>query len=276
MLELAREAGGAGHHFRVLQLPLNLFEAGAALERNNGPGHAPHRARARRRRGRGGARQPAAERHGGRRACCGWPTWRTPPDAVDLDAQLAVLAGLEDEYRREIASHLEAAEGGVPPDRVLPLGRGPRGRVRASPGPRALGRPGVAADPAPPAAGPAGARPGAERAAGRVVAGLARRATCPSCRRALGAPPAPGRGASPGRGSSEVEAKLDPLLPEARRGETLSRKALWVVASTPGRERGAERRAHARRTSTTRWASSRWPPLPDAVAVLERFAAEAD
>ena len=32
------KAGGADHHFRVLQLPLNLFESGAALERNSGPG----------------------------------------------------------------------------------------------------------------------------------------------------------------------------------------------------------------------------------------------
>src|SRR5258705_476988 len=37
MLEAAREAGGAGHHFRVLQLPLNLFESGAVLERSDGP-----------------------------------------------------------------------------------------------------------------------------------------------------------------------------------------------------------------------------------------------
>ena len=31
-----------------------------------------------------------------------------------------------------------------------------------------------------------------------------------------------------------VEQRLDPLLPEARRGESLSRKAMWVLASTPG------------------------------------------
>src|SRR5207247_549884 len=31
-----------------------------------------------------------------------------------------------------------------------------------------------------------------------------------------------------------VSAALDPLFPPARRSETLSRKALWVVASTPG------------------------------------------
>jgi hypothetical protein len=31
-----------------------------------------------------------------------------------------------------------------------------------------------------------------------------------------------------------LSAALDPLLPEARRSESLSRKALWVLASTPG------------------------------------------
>lgn len=37
-LEAARAAGGAAHHFKVVQWPMNLFEGGAALERNTGPG----------------------------------------------------------------------------------------------------------------------------------------------------------------------------------------------------------------------------------------------
>jgi uncharacterized protein len=37
MLEAARTAAGADHRFRVLQLPMNLFETGAPLERNTGP-----------------------------------------------------------------------------------------------------------------------------------------------------------------------------------------------------------------------------------------------
>jgi aryl-alcohol dehydrogenase-like predicted oxidoreductase len=39
-LDAARAAGGAGHHFRVVQWPMNLFEGGAALEANTGPGGA--------------------------------------------------------------------------------------------------------------------------------------------------------------------------------------------------------------------------------------------
>jgi aryl-alcohol dehydrogenase-like predicted oxidoreductase len=34
--------------------------------------------------------------------------------------------------------------------------------------------------------------------------------------------------------ASALHRALDALLPEARRGESLSRKALWVLASTPG------------------------------------------
>lgn len=34
--------------------------------------------------------------------------------------------------------------------------------------------------------------------------------------------------------TAAVAAALDPLLPEARRKESLSRKSLWVLASTPG------------------------------------------
>ena len=48
MLLAAREAGGADHHFRVLQLPMNLFEAGGVLEHNNGSARSlPGAARAR-------------------------------------------------------------------------------------------------------------------------------------------------------------------------------------------------------------------------------------
>ena len=37
MLKAAEEAGGRDHHFRVLQLPMNLFESGGALLLNTGP-----------------------------------------------------------------------------------------------------------------------------------------------------------------------------------------------------------------------------------------------
>ena len=44
MLEAAVQAGGAGHRFRVLQIPMNLFESGGALTRNTGPAELAHAA----------------------------------------------------------------------------------------------------------------------------------------------------------------------------------------------------------------------------------------
>jgi len=73
----------------------------------------------------------------------------------------------------------------------------------------------------------------------------------------------------------EVEETLDPLLPEPGRGETLSRKALWVVASTPGVSvvlNGARTPAYV----DDALGILRWPPLPDAVAILDRFRAAGD
>ena len=36
------------------------------------------------------------------------------------------------------------------------------------------------------------------------------------------------------RRSAEVVAQIDPILPDDRKSESLSRKALWIAASTPG------------------------------------------
>jgi aryl-alcohol dehydrogenase-like predicted oxidoreductase len=37
-VQAARDAGGDGHHFRAVELPMNLLEAGPALDANTGPG----------------------------------------------------------------------------------------------------------------------------------------------------------------------------------------------------------------------------------------------
>jgi uncharacterized protein YyaL (SSP411 family)/aryl-alcohol dehydrogenase-like predicted oxidoreductase len=39
-VQAARDAGGEGHHFRVVELPMNLLEAAPALDPNTGPGDA--------------------------------------------------------------------------------------------------------------------------------------------------------------------------------------------------------------------------------------------
>ncbi len=114
MLEAARAAGGEDHHFRVLQLPMNLFESGALLERNNGPSL-----------GRAVLEEAA-------RAGVGVLVNRplnamvdeslvrlaSPParaERAGLEEALTALAAREAEYREEIAVHLDAAPGGVPP-----------------------------------------------------------------------------------------------------------------------------------------------------------------
>jgi hypothetical protein len=194
------------------------------------------------------------------------------PAAADLDAQLGVLAGLEDEYRGEIAAHLEAAEGGVPPDQFFRWSADLKGAAAHLQGiehwdalesqrilPRLLQALQVLDQ------GLSG--PLAESWQGWRARYL------PELRTALGA--IRHRAAARSRARvEEVEQKLDPLLPEERRGETLSRKALWVVASTPGVSavlNGARRPEYV----DDALGILRWPPLPGAVAVLERFRAGA-
>jgi len=272
MLEIAREAGGTDHHFRVLQLPMNLFEGGAALERNNGPGLArtvlEHAA----------AEGVAVLANRPLNAMVGEGMLRLAdveevPAPVDLDAQLSVLAGLEDEYRAEIAAHLEAADGGVAPAEFFRWSADLRGASAHLQGvehwdalqsqrilPRLLqalqvldqGLSGPLAQ-------------SWQEWRGRYL---------PELRAALGAIRNRAAVASRAR-VNEVEEKLDPLLPEGRRDETLSRKALWVVASTPGVSvvlNGARTPAYV----DDALGVLGFPALANAVAVLERFGTGAD
>ncbi|HEV8540669.1 MAG TPA: hypothetical protein VGQ60_05855 [Nitrospiraceae bacterium] len=71
------------------------------------------------------------------------------------------------------------------------------------------------------------------------------------------------------REKTQAIAKLiDPLLPEANRKEPLSRKALWVLASTPG----VTSVLNGMRTPAyvdDSLAVLRWNPLPDARRIYE-------
>ena len=145
-LAAAEAAGGPGHHFKVLQLPMNLFESGAALEKN-----------------------------------CGADGGSTALEAASA-AGLAVLANRP----------LNAILGG----RLLRLADG-----QAATGP--------------------------------------------------------------------VSAAIDPLLPEARRGATLSQKAIAVLASTPGMSAvlvGMRREAYVDDALPV----GGWPALPDPIGILRR------
>jgi hypothetical protein len=147
MLEAALSAAGEGHRFRVLQLPMNLFETGGALEPNTGP----------------------------------------DGDRTALEA--ATGAGLGVLVNRP----LNAIVGG----RLL--------RLASSAGPNA----------------------------------------------------------------AAVAAILDPALPAARRSETLSRKAIWVLSSTPGVGSvlvGMRRPEYV----DDAMAVETWEPLADPLAALRR------
>ena len=68
------------------------------------------------------------------------------------------------------------------------------------------------------------------------------------------------------RQSDAVSAAIDPLLPAERRPESLSRKAIWVLASTPGVScvlNGMRAPAYVDDSLGV----LAWPPLADVIAV---------
>ena len=266
MLEAARRAGGADHRFRVLQLPLNLFEAGAALEPNNGPGpdqtvlecaisnsigvlvNRPLNAMA----GEGMVRLADVP----------------APDASETspDVPLEAVAELEREFRGGIAGRLQVAEGATPPAEFFRWSADLKGietRVRSLDQwdqietYRILPRLAQAV-----------------QALDQVLSGPMgnewrdwKSRYLPELRRLLAAIRA--RAAAQSRAASDgVSAALDALLPEERRRETLSRKALWVAASTPGVSSvlvGMRRPAYVDDAQGV----LEWPPLPDTRSVYE-------
>ncbi|HVQ74025.1 MAG TPA: aldo/keto reductase [Candidatus Binatia bacterium] len=220
MLEVARAAGGPGHHFRVLQLPLNLVEAGALQ------GALPAAIR----------EEVAVLVNRPLNAMAGRGMLRLA-DFVVAEApppgeQLAVLAVLEEEFRREIASRLQVTRGANAPDDLFRWAEHLDGLAeslesldhweqienhmivpRVAHAVRAL-------DAA--LRGDLGGRWQDWR--GRYQAEIERMFA--AFRRV---------GAEQSRaGSLAVAAAVDPWLPAPFRRQSLSRKALWVVASTPG------------------------------------------
>jgi hypothetical protein len=158
-----------------------------------------------------------------------------PADEINeapLDGQLAALAVLEAEYRREIAAGLQVPEGATPPQEFFRWSadlQGAAAHVRGlehwaqMEAQRILPRLMQAVQ----ALDQALTGPLAERWRdwrGRYL---------PELRKALAT--LRGRAAAESRAVVDaVSAALDPLLPPERRAEPLSRKALWVAASTRG------------------------------------------
>jgi hypothetical protein len=234
-LEAARAAGGPDHHFRVLQLPLNLYESGAVLTTNNGTDfgetvldHARSQGIAVL------ANRPLNAFVGSRLIrLAGVPGEPVPEtERVDLVAQAATVARLEAEYRGDIAPAIQTPPGALAAADFFRLGEEladlparidglehweqvessivhPR-LVRAV---RALDR-------------------SLEDALARKWESWRDR-YLPQVERLLNEARRLAAGKSRDRADA-ASARLDPLLPSERRGDSLSRKALWTVASTPG------------------------------------------
>jgi hypothetical protein len=267
MLDAAREAGGPGHHFGVLQLPMNLFESGGTLERNNPPA-APASSR------RTVLELASAEGIGvlvnrPLNAVVGSGMVRLADFAiaptVALDRQLETVRKLEAEYRKEIAAHLRVGANSEKPENFLrwadQLG-GVRARVASVTYWEQIEWQ---------------VRGLTTRVVGALDAGIAgaladrwrtwRDRYRPELDRLLDG----FRGEAAGRSqeqSQAIAAAIDPRLPPERRGAGLSQKALWTLASTPGVSTvlvGMRRPAYVEDAT----AILDWPPLADARPVYE-------
>jgi uncharacterized protein len=272
MVGLARKAGGADHHFRVLQLPLNLLEPAAAVERNNGP--RSERTVLEQAQVDGIAvlvNRPLNAMADG--SLLRLAAVDVPEEAPALEDALSALSALEGEYRRDVAAHLEASEGGLPPAEFFRWSDDLRGAATQVQGLEhwdALEQQRII--------------PRLMQAVEALDAALSgplvetwqgwRARYLPEMRRALVALRARAAVLSRER-LRGIEGRLDPRLPPARRGETLARKALWVIASLPGVGsvlNGARTPAYVEDAR----AVLAWPPLADAASVLAAVAPKAD
>jgi uncharacterized protein YyaL (SSP411 family)/aryl-alcohol dehydrogenase-like predicted oxidoreductase len=269
MLELAREAGGEAHHFRVLQLPLNLLESEATREKNNGPGLGETVLETARRAGVGVlANRPLNAIAGEGMLRLAEPP-RLPAE-VDFEMQRQKVAELEAEYRQAFAPYIRIGEGRAEagdlfrwaedladvPARVAGLDHWDAlEQQRILPQLVGIVR---ALDQA--LSGPL-TQPWGEwreryfKELQGLLGEIRRRAAEKTRERA-----------------QEVAAVIDPLLPAERRSESLSRKALWIVASTPGVSSvlvGMRRPPYV----DDALGVLPWPPLGDVAPVYQALAA---
>jgi len=230
VLAAAQEAGGDRHHFRVIQLPLNLLEAGAVFQRNSG--------------GNGDqtvletatAENVAVLANRPLNAFVGGTLLRladvsAEDTEIDFEEQLGRVADLEFSFRTEIAPQLQSAQESLDPGDYFRMAERMRElqpimvslahwdqmatqiRYTVSTIIMALDRQ---------VEGELSARWGEWRDAYLPeLQELMREMRRQAAERSQNL-------------SAALTAAIDPLLPDERRGESLSRKALWTVLSTPG------------------------------------------
>jgi hypothetical protein len=267
MLAAAEAAGGPGHHFGVVQLPMNLFEAGGILDSSNPPDApaAAHRSVLELASTAGIGvlinRPLNAVVGRGMVRLADFPI--LPARAVDR--QLEIVRKLEAEYRREIAAHLRVGPDSDKPENFLRWSdqlAGVRDRITSVTYWEQIEWQ---------------VRGLTTRVVGALDAGIAgelahrwsawRDRYVPELDRLLDGFRAEAGSRSQVQ-SRAIAAAVDPLLPPERRGASLSQKTLWTVASTPGVTTvlvGMRRPAYVEDAT----AVLGWPPLPDARPVYE-------
>ncbi|MBI2562782.1 MAG: aldo/keto reductase [candidate division NC10 bacterium] len=267
MLEAARTAGGPGHHFRVLEVPMNLFEAGAILLPNTGPDGTRAVLELAAEAGIGLlVNRPLNAFVGGRLVRLADVRLEGEPTGAWPDESLRQVAALEEEYRTRIASRLQAPQGGTPPadwfrwaDQLSAV----RGHLQGLDHWRQIEEQMIA---------PMVAQL-VRMLDGRLTGPMAgiwqgwRDRYLPALDSLLQA--FRGQAARQGQAVSDaVAAALTPHLPLLRAGESLARKALWVLASTPGVScvlLGMRHPAYVKDGMTI----LAWPPLQDVRPIYE-------
>ncbi len=265
MLAAAREAGGPDHHFRVLQVPMNLFESGGVLERNTGPDN----------------RQTVLEAamEAGIGVLINRPLnaivansmirladVQLEGEAIDLNAQLKVVGNLEAEWRHQLAPQIKTQPGSLAPGDFFRWGEELRGlpdhvqsldqweQIEGQMIWPQVARLLRALDQHP----WRDLETQWQSWRGRYLAEL-QELMAEFRRRAA---------EKSQRQSAAISAAIDPLLPPERRPESLSRKAIWVLASTPGVScvlNGMRTPAYV----DDSLGILPWPPLPDVIPMYQ-------
>jgi hypothetical protein len=233
MLEAAAAAGGVGHHFRALQVPLNLFESGAARQDGADPKAARTVLALAAEAGIAVlTNRPLNAYAGGKLIRLADVPTAEAANGLGPDETLGRVAALEEEFRLKIGSRLRVPEGGPPPAdwfRWADQLRAMSGHLESLDHWRQIEEHMISP------------------AVGQLVQMLDQSLHGPiqetwrswreqylqALHRLLQAFRARAARQSQAQ-SNRVTAALNPHLPLARRGESLSRKALWVLVSTPG------------------------------------------
>ena len=229
----AKAQGMDRHHFAVLQCPMNLYESGALVTPNTGKDQHETVLEVTQREGIAVlVNRPLNAMPTKKSGVIRLADFPLEGDPVDFDGQCKTVAALEEEYRTSIASALQhSGQGMAPADfftwaveltRVRPQIQGLEHWEQIE---HQMIAPHINQ---------------VMQALSRHLTGTAaeqwetwRDRYVPQLLTLLGGLRREATERSRAK-TALVSARLDPLLPEARRKESLSRKALWVLASTPG------------------------------------------